>query len=175
LASADALVRAALRQGIDPGELAMMALPLGGGLGRSSSARAIPLGFADEAAFASFARDLSVGLREAGYGDVVPVVQGSSVTGVKYTTGAPFDVGRRSDFDIALASPTLFVRAKAAGVKLRSSGPSRTAPLKPRDLERLGLLELAERLSAGVDRDVHFMVYEHFAGAIDRSGGIRLP
>jgi filamentous hemagglutinin len=175
LASADALVRAALGQGIDPGEVAMMALPLGAGLGRSGAARTIPLGFADEAAFASFARDLSAGLREAGYGDTVPVFQGSAVTGVKYTTGEPFDLGRRSDFDIALASPALFGRAKAAGVRLRSGGPSRTAPLRPKDLERLGLLDLAGKLSAGADRDVHFMIYEDLAGAVDRSGGIRLP
>ena len=175
LACADALVRAAMRQGIDPGEMAMMALPLGAGLGRSGAARAIPLGFADQAAFGSFARDLSAGLREAGYGDTVPVFQGSAVTGVKYTTGEAFDLGRRSDFDIALASPALFARAKAAGVKLRSGSPSRTAPLKPRDLERLGLLELAGRLSAGMDRDVHFMIYEDLTGAVDRSGGIRLP
>ena len=86
------------------------------------------MGFADEEAFAAFARDLTGGLREAGYGDVVPVFQGSSVTGVKYTTGAPFDVGRRSDFDIALASPTLFARAKATGARLRADGV-RTGPL----------------------------------------------
>jgi hypothetical protein len=174
LASADALVRAALRQGLDPGELAMMALPLGGGLGRAGAARTVPLGFADEAAFASFARDLTGGLREAGYGDVVPVFQGSSVTGVKYTTGAPFDVGRRSDFDIALASPTLFATAKVAGIEVRSR-PSRTAPLKPKDLRRVGLFDLAERLSAGVERDVHFMIYPDLSSAVERAGGIRLP
>jgi uncharacterized protein YukE len=172
LASADALVRIALRQGVDPGELAMMALPIGG-FGRGAT-RLVPLGFAGESEFAAFTHDLVGGLREAGYRDVVPVFQGSAVTGVKYTTGKPFDVGRRSDFDIALASPTLFERAEAAGVELRSRR-TRTAPLGRADLERLGLFDLARRLSAGVERDVHFMIYPDRAGAVERSGGIRLP
>ena len=162
LASADALVRIALRQGVDPGELAMMALPIGG-FGRGAT-RLVPLGFAGEAEFAAFTHDLVGGLREAGYRDVVPVFQGSAVTGVKYTTGKPFDVGRRSDFDIALASPTLFERAEAAGVELRSRR-TRTAPLGRANLERLGLFDLARRLSAGVERDVHFMIYPDLAGA----------
>ncbi len=174
LASADALVRAALRQRIDPGELAMMALPLGGGLGRGAAGRTIPLGFADEEAFAAFAHDLTGGLREAGYGDVVPVFQGSSVTGVKYTTGAPFDVGRRSDFDIALASPTLFARAKATGARLRADGV-RTGPLTDRDLAALGLRELRDLLRGSAGRKVAFMIYEDLDQALKRAGGIVVP
>ena len=106
-ASANALVRAALGQGIDPGELASRGLPLVpvvGGRARPTLPR-VPLGFADAEEFPAFAAHLTEGLRDAGYGDAIPVFQGSSVTGVKYTTGEPFDVGRTSDFDIALASP----------------------------------------------------------------------
>ena len=170
LASADVLVRAALGQGVDPGELAMMALPVGG-LGRGATTRPVPLGFAGEAEFAAFTRDLVGGLREAGYGDVVPVFQGSAVTGVKYTTGTPFDVGRRSDFDIALAGPSLFDRAKAARVTLRSDG-TRTRPLTIDDLDALGLRAVRDELSRKVDRKVAFMIYQDLTHALQRAGGI---
>ena len=49
----------------------MMALPIGG-FGRGTT-RLVPLGFTGEAEFAAFTRDLVGGVREAGYGDVVPV------------------------------------------------------------------------------------------------------
>lgn len=42
----------------------------------------------------------------AGYPDVEPILQGSAVTGKNFGTGAPFDVGRVSDFDVALAKPS---------------------------------------------------------------------
>ena len=134
MAVSDAVVREALRQGIDPGELAMAALPLGGA-GRGGRARpgvaaegTIPLGFADAEEFGAFVRRLRSGLTGAGYADAVPVLQGSAVTGVKFTTGEPFDVGRRSDFDIAVVDPALFARAQELGIRVRRS-PPRTVPL----------------------------------------------
>jgi uncharacterized protein YukE len=184
----DAVVRQARREGIDPGELVMAALPLGragrggrGGRGRPGGrARpgvapegTIPLGFADAEEFAAFTRRLRGGLADAGYPDAVPVLQGSAVTGVKYTTGQPFDAGRRSDFDIAVVDPTLFGRAQELGVSLRRN-PPRTAPLTDAQLTRLGLRDLVRGLSAGAGREVHLMVFRDLEESLHRSGGLRI-
>jgi filamentous hemagglutinin len=135
----------------------------------------VPLGFATPEEFRAFGAHLTEGLHAAGYRDVVPVFQGSSVTGVKYTTGALFDVGRRSDFDIALASPTLFARAKDLGLGLRSRG-TRTGPVdQDEHLQALGLLQLRDRLNLRARRDVAFMIYKDLEHALDRSGGIVVP
>ena len=153
-------MRAALGQGVDPGELVLAGLPLvpgSRGSGPHPPFREVPLGFGDAEEFHAFGAHLTKGLRDAGYDDAVPVFQGSSVTGVKYTTGALFDVGRTSDFDIALASPALFERAKALGFELRGRR-TRTAPVKEVDILRaLGLLDLQQTLvsSSRSERGVH--------------------
>ncbi len=174
-ASANALVRAALGQGVDPGELVLAGLPLvpgSRGSGPHPPFREVPLGFGDAEEFHTFGAHLTKGLRDAGYDDVVPVFQGSSVTGVKYTTGELFDVGRTSDFDIALASPALFERAKALGFELRGRR-TRTAPVKEVDILRaLGLLDLQQTLSHRAGRNVEFMIYKDLEHALRRSPSI---
>jgi hypothetical protein len=93
-------------------------------------------------------------------------MQGSSVTGVKYTTGEPFDVGRTSDFDVALAGEDIFGAAVAAKVKVRGGG-IRTAPLNRRAVARLGLRPLQRELMAVSKREVKFMVYRDAGEAVD--------
>lgn len=88
----------------------------------------VPWGFKDQSDFEEFGAKLKSGLAEAGFRDTQVAFQGSSVTGVKYTTGAAFDVGRVSDYDIALAGEDIFDKAQDAGIGLRSgSTPSSTA------------------------------------------------
>jgi hypothetical protein len=177
-ASADALVRSALGQGVDPGELVLAGLPLvpaGRGGGPRPALREVPLGFADAEEFRAFGAHLVQGLHAAGYHDVVPVFQGSSVTGVKHTTGELFDVGRTSDFDIALASPTLFARAKALGVELRGRR-SRTGPIKEDEiLSALGLLDLRDQVRSRAGRRVEFMIYKDLEHALHRGPSIEVP
>ncbi len=72
--------------------------------GRPVPLGSAPLGFGRPADFRRFGTLLGQGLREAGYGDVRAAFQGSSVTGRKYLSGAPFDLGRASGFDIALGT-----------------------------------------------------------------------
>jgi uncharacterized protein YukE len=179
MALSDTVVREALREGIDPGELAMAALPLGGA-GRSGRARpgvapegTIPLGFAGAEEFAAFGGRLRTGLADAGYPDAVPVLQGSAVTGVRYTTGEPFDVGRRSDFDVAVVDPALFARAQELGIGVRRN-PPRTVPLTDAQLTRLGLRELVDELSGPAGREVHFMVFRDLDESLRRSGGVKI-
>ena len=157
----------------------MAALPLGrawrGGRRRPAIAPegTVPLGFADAEEFAAFSRRLRSGLAGAGYADAVPVLQGSAVSGVKYTTGEPFDIGRRSDFDIAVVDPALFDRAKELGLSMRRN-PPRTPPLSDAQLERLGLGDLVREWSAGAGREVHLMVFRDVDESLRRSGGLRI-
>jgi hypothetical protein len=136
--------------------------------------RQIPHGFGSSSDFASFGDDLYAGLRGAGYDDATAIFQGSSVTGQSYRTGAAFDVGRVSDFDVALASPQLLSRADALQIGLRSGG-SRTGPLTAAQLERLGLGDLATSLSSSAGRPVNFMIFDSVPGATSRAPSIVVP
>jgi RHS repeat-associated protein len=139
-----------------------------------TAGNAVPRGFRNADEFASFSADLKTGLTEAGYTDVIPIFQGSSVTGHSFRTGAAFDVGRVSDYDIALASPTLLQRASDAGIGLRSQG-IRTGPLTPANLHRLGLADIASSLSNTAGREVNFMIYGSSEAALARAPGIVVP
>ncbi|MEW8156308.1 MAG: hypothetical protein AB2765_17185 [Candidatus Thiodiazotropha endolucinida] len=137
-----------------------------------------PLGFKDTKAFHTFGDDLYTGLNQAGFDDVQAIFQGSSVTGKSYRTGQPFDAGRVSDFDVALASPALLERASSVGIKLRGQGV-RTQPLSlaknPQLLERLGLANLSRQLGEQAGREVNFMIYRSVDDAISRSPSILVP
>ena len=134
----------------------------------------VPHGFTSVTEFRSFAGHLRSGLYRSGYRDVRALFQGSAVTGRSFRTGKAFDVGRISDFDIALVSPTLFERAKALGVQIRGRG-IRTAPLADRDLARLGLRDLAEELTRQAGRPVKFMIYKSESTAASRAPSILVP
>jgi len=141
---------------------------------RSSLGAKTPLGFRNAGAFDEFGGNLNTGLRNAGYDDVQGIFQGSSVTGKSCRTGQAFDVGRVSDFDVALSSPTLLQRAKDVGIPLRSQG-ARTAPLNPAHLEQLGLSDVATQLSGQAGRPVNFMIYGTTDAAVSRAPSILVP
>jgi hypothetical protein len=136
--------------------------------------RLVPHGFASKEEFAQFSNNMRAGLGRAGYSDVEPILQGSAVTGKSFKTGQPFDVGRVSDFDVGLASPTLLGRAEEVAIGLRSGG-TRTGPLTARDLRALGLKDLSDLLSLGAGRQVNFMIYNTPATAVQRAPSITLP
>ncbi len=135
--------------------------------------KAIPQGFKDVGEFEQFGSRLSDGLTEAGFSDTRAVFQGSSVTGKSFRTGEAFDAGRTSDYDIALGGDRIFGAAKDAGVGLRSGG-IRTGPLRPVQLERLGLTELRADLSESAGRPVNFMIYHSIEDALERSPSIEV-
>jgi hypothetical protein len=113
-------------------------------------------------------------LRAAGFADAEAILQGSAVTGKSYKTGAAFDVGRISDFDIALSGKSIFQAAKDAGIGLRSGG-TRTGPLTARDLKILGLRDLSTQLSGQAGRPVNFMIYNSTEAAVQRAPSIVFP
>ncbi len=95
-----------------------------------------------------------------------PLFQGSAVTGSSYSTGKPFDVGRQSDFDIALAGSDLFEKAKALNLKTKDG--SRIGPLSAKNLEDLGLSVLQGQLNGLAGRSVEFMLFDSIESALKR-------
>ena len=148
--------------------------PAGGRPGPAPTPRPVPLGFANPESFARFGRQLYAGLESAGYPDVYAAVRGSAVTGESFRTGAPFDVGRRSDLDVALASPTLFQRARELGIALRSAG-HRTKPLDPDELRALGLMPVVQVLRQRMARRISIMIYDLPAFIEQRGVNLSIP
>jgi hypothetical protein len=145
----------------------------------SQVASKIPFGFRQASEFESFGSSLYGGLESAGFKNVEAAFQGSSVTGRAFRPPhQPFDVGRISDFDIALSSPELFEKAQAVGIGLRSQG-TRTGPLSlettPELLERMGLTQLSTQLAQQAGRPVNFMIYRSIDDAIARNPSIVVP
>jgi hypothetical protein len=151
----------------DAADLARSATRISENLAQEAAQRTLPLGFRNADKFAQFGARLKQGLQNAGYGDVQAAFRGSSVTGVSFKTGAPFDVGRVSDFDLALASSTLLQRAKKLGIGLRGGG-TRTEPLDEEHLKMLGLLDLSRELGEMTGRPVTFMIYESIESIAQR-------
>jgi hypothetical protein len=122
----------------------------------------IPFGFQNAEQFLEFSavlrRELPVGTQA--------LFHGSSVTGASYRSGLPFDDGRQSDFEIALAGQELFTKARALGLKIKDR--SRIGPLSPQDLESVGLLGLRDELSSLAGRSVNFMLFDEIASALKR-------
>ena len=133
----------------------------------------VPLGFANRVEFETFGNKLMRGVDE-GYPGADAAFQGSSVTGFRFRDGMPFDVGRVSDFDIALAGDDIFEAAIRAGAKLRGNG-TRTEPLKAMMMQRMGLDTLQQELMLIAGRDVKFMVYRDIAVALARRPSVVVP
>lgn len=93
----------------------------------------LPLGFNSREEYATFGRSARTALNEAGFPEAVPYLRGSAVTGYSYRTGEAFDVGRRSDYDIAIVSPRLFEHLIARGIETSGRG-SRTLAVGPAEL-----------------------------------------
>ena len=140
----------------------------------ANSYEGLPYGFSSAEELRAFAAKLQSGLTAAGYTGVIVVIGGSAVTGVKYETGEPFDVGRKSDYDLGLASSELFARAKALGIRLRS-GKQRTGPLNLTQLKALGLYLLASEMTRESGRKVSIMIYDSPVTAAARQPIIIIP
>jgi hypothetical protein len=136
--------------------------------------RTVPLGMRDEAEFRALGAPLRKQLTELGYPNAVIRIRGSSITGVKYESGLPFDYGKRSDYDLAIADPRLFEDAGEFGARLATS--RRTWPLdETRALETLGLEGVRQRMSDLMERKISFMIYKDELAIIDRGPSLRFP
>ena len=141
-------------------------------IGDTATTRSVPLGFDDVQQYDAFGRLLHAGTEER-YPATVGIMQGSSVTGVSYKTGLPFDEGRVSDYDVALAGSDIFAAARQSGVKARGSG-IRTGPLHAKTVAKLGLRQLQRNLSAQSGRPTKFMIYRSVEEAMSDKPSIRI-
>jgi hypothetical protein len=118
----------------------------------------LPYGTSNRMEFGAFGQKVREGLQKAGVRDGQAYLQGSAITGIKYTSGEIFDVGRTSDWDLAISSPSLFAKLQQMGAKVK--GGSRIGPLTTAQLEKLGLIEVVHDLKQKAGRDVFIMVYK---------------
>ena len=116
----------------------------------------LPLGFNTREEYANFGRSARTALNEAGVPEAVPYMRGSAVTGYSYRTGEAFDVGRRSDYDLAIVSPRLLGYLTASGVRTSGSG-SRTQAAGPARLPAGPLRTWLEQIAR--DRPTSIVVH----------------
>ncbi|WP_424951778.1 hypothetical protein [Deinococcus sp.] len=117
-----------------------------------------PLGFKSQGQYQQFSGQLYAGLSRAGFKGSEVFFQGSAVTGRSFETGAAFDLGRTSDFDIALVNSNMLEKLSQAGYRVKANG-SAVGPLTPEQIEYLGLGVVQRSLSTQAGREVNFMVY----------------
>lgn len=111
-----------------------------------------PLGMLDDKVFGDFKAVLRDRLPDLPK-DTRFAVRGSAITGDGFLDEKRgyskdfFDIGRSSDWDVAIVSPTLFEKARKLGVELRQGG-RRTVVLDEDTLRELGLIETWKKIRA---------------------------
>lgn len=129
-----------------------------------------PLGFPDHETFALFLHSIYANIL---VDDAVVVIHGSSLTGQSYQDKGGgsrlFDVGRDSDYDVAIASPALWGLAlePGSGVKIRGD---HSEPLTADGLAALNLTAAHAAANFNARREVNFMLYEDVAHATQHEG-----
>jgi hypothetical protein len=130
----------------------------------------IPFGFYDRAGFEQFGHTVHAAL-PASARDAELAIEGSGALGRRFDrlvdqapTGAPFNVGRVSDYDIAIVSDHLLEAAREARIAVLKEIPPHTGVLTGRQLARLNLSDLdtaaheAVRAATGIPHKVHFQI-----------------
>ncbi len=134
----------------------------------------IPSGFESFGQFKQFGEAAQAGLAKAGYPNAAPFMQGSAVTGKSFETGVPFDVGRTSDFDMAIAHEGLFNKAESLGLTdATRSGPIKMGSAEAKALGIDDTLQKLSKMSGG--RDVNAMVFKDTESVKAKAESIRLP
>lgn len=135
----------------------------------------LPYGFRSQGAYREFSNQCRQEFANSGYRDAETYLRGSALTGRKYTTGRPFDGGRKpSDLDLAIISPTMMRRAEELKIPQMARG-KRTRALNDRELDRLGLRETTERLSNQQGRPVTIVIYRNYDAIRSRGPHSKLP
>lgn len=135
----------------------------------------IPKGFKSRGQFNQFGEATHGSLSKPGLADAQAFMQGSAVTGRSFRTGLPFDVGRVSDFDIALVGSDIASRARKLGVAFKDGGFTKLS-LTDDAIESLGLSLMRSKLSrlAG-GRTVNFRIYESLDAMRARGAHMWIP
>ncbi|WP_327001784.1 hypothetical protein OHA72_42670 [Dactylosporangium sp. NBC_01737] len=141
----------------------------GGGARRNPN---VPEGFRDFQDFQQYSTRVRDRMREQ-YPDLDMGFQGSAVTGRSADSGAPFDQGRTSDYDLAVSGESIYAAARERGITFRGDGVS-TGPLSEADLHALGLDGIVADASADAGRPVHLMIFRTMDDAVARRPTIRV-
>ncbi|MDR6633774.1 hypothetical protein J2X72_002574 [Phyllobacterium sp. 1468] len=96
-------------------------------------------------------------------------MRGSAVTGRTFKQNSPFDGADRSDYDLALVSPSMWRRLNDLGAPMRS-GRTRTEELDDDFANGLGIGSLQRSLRALTGRKVSFMIYRSELDIANRPG-----
>ncbi|MFB9240308.1 DUF4157 domain-containing protein [Massilia antarctica] len=116
-----------------------------------------PFGFFDRAAFQQFSTRVGAAVEARSPGAQL-AIEGSGVTGRRFEriaaphgpSGAPFGLGRLSDYDIAIISDALFAEAQRLHVPMSGGKVASTNPISPTDLARLKLTGVDSAARQGV-------------------------
>jgi hypothetical protein len=131
----------------------------------------VPMGFRSPEEFLQFGDRLYGGLFRAGHYDAHLVMQGSAVTNRSHDSGQPF--GRNSDYDVAIASRTLYQGGQNIKIDFRADGSS--GPLTPAQRSALGIEPILADTSRSVGgRTINVRLFETPSGVYSR-GGIYIP
>jgi RHS repeat-associated protein len=134
----------------------------------------IPFGFNSFGQFKQFGEATQGSLTKAGYPNATPYMQGSAVTGRSFETKVPFDVGRTSDFDLAIAHSDLYKKAESLGLgKDGRTGPIKMGSAEAKQLGVDDMLQKLSRMSGG--REVNTMIFKDAEAAKAKAPSIRLP
>ena len=136
-------------------------------LGTESEFGFRPLGFGSVEDFQLFIHKIYSSL----VSDAVVVFHGSSLTGQSFKDKGVgsrlFDIGRDSDYDVAIVSPTLWKTAPSVGVKIRGD---HSEPLEAAQIKALGLDKAFADANFLARREVNFMLYESVEQARQHEG-----
>jgi filamentous hemagglutinin len=103
--------------------------------------------------------------------DATIVIHGSSLSGQSFKDKGGgsrfFDVGRDSDYDVAIASETLWKLAADVGIKIRGD---HSEPLTAEGIAALGLKKAYDSANFLARREVNFMLYENEKTAHQHEG-----
>ncbi len=130
---------------------------------KDADGKPIPYGFKSMEQYQAFTQRLKSGLPEGSEA----LFQGSSVTGKSYKTGEPFDVGRKSDFDIAVVHDESFLGGLELGARAKGGG-TRIGPLNEAQTQALGLENVQQDLASMAGRPVKFMLFDTMSSALQR-------
>jgi hypothetical protein len=129
-----------------------------------------PLGFKSRSDFQLFVNGIYANL-PAMVKDATIVMHGSSLSGQSFKDKGGgsrfFDVGRDSDYDVAIASETLWKLAADVGIKIRGD---HSEPLTAEGIAALGLKKAYDSANFLARREVNFMLYENEKTAHQHEG-----
>ena len=132
-----------------------------------------PKGFASWGSLRQFGTQLQAGLSKLGFKNTKLFMQGSAASGRSYLTKEAFDVGRKSDFDIALVGDDIYKAAEKLGLtKGGRTGPIEVGTEAAQDL---GLNKLLKEVSEKYGRKVNVMIFETVDAVKEKAASIRIP